>query len=65
MIKGSLVTAGAAIRHLRTLGFDEDAARHQVVAWAPQVLIMPEDEITSLIRLWSKFSVGVDERAGM
>jgi hypothetical protein len=65
MVKGDIVRAGAAMRHLRGLGFEEDGARHRVVAWAPQVLMMEPDDITSLIRLWSKFSVGVDERAGM
>lgn len=65
MVKGDLVTAGAALRHLAGLGFAEDAARHKVVAWAPQVLTMPAEEISALVALWSKFQVGVDERAGM
>lgn len=65
MAKGDIVTAGAAIRHLCDLGFDEESVRHQVVAWCPQVLTMQQEEITNLIRLWSKFQVGVDERAGM
>ncbi|GBF98471.1 hypothetical protein Rsub_11681 [Raphidocelis subcapitata] len=62
---GDLVTAGAALRHLADLGFADDAARHRVVAWNPRVLLLPPDQITDLIRLWSKFAVGVDERAGM
>jgi hypothetical protein len=37
----------------------------QVIAWAPQVLLLGEQELTDLIRLWSKYQVGVDERAGM
>ena len=62
--RGDLVRAGAALRHLRALGFEDDAARHKVVAWAPHVLLMREEEITGVIRLWSKFRVGVDERGG-
>lgn len=51
--------------HLRQLGFDADEVRHRVVAHTPQVLAMQAADIELLIRLWGKFSVGVDERAGM
>lgn len=110
-MKSDLVTAGAAMAALSELGFSEDAARHRVVAWAPQVrgqpgaraappsccvcallrspqgaghasggnalgprvaprlrgpqvLALPREEIADLIRLWSKFGAGVDERPG-
>lgn len=42
MVQGDIVTAGAAIRHLCDLGFDEDGVRHKVVAWCPQVLTMSQ-----------------------
>lgn len=65
LVKGSLVTAGEAIVHLKQLGFDNDEVRHRVVAYCPQVLMMEIADIDTLISLWSKFQVGVDERAGM
>lgn len=64
-MKGSLVTAGEAIMHLKHLGFDNDEVRHKVVSYCPQVLMMGKADIDTLISLWSKFQVGVDERAGM
>jgi hypothetical protein len=65
LVKGSLVTAGQAIVHLKQLGFDDDEVRHRVVAYCPQVLMMETEDIDTLIALWSKFQVGVDERVGM
>jgi hypothetical protein len=65
LIDSDVATAGAAILRLKQLGFDNDEVRHRVVAYCPQVLAMPEQDIDMLIRLWSKFGVGVDERAGM
>eukprot|EP00878_Enallax_costatus_P032408 GHUV01035614.1.p2 GENE.GHUV01035614.1~~GHUV01035614.1.p2 ORF type:complete len:118 (+),score=42.06 GHUV01035614.1:701-1054(+) len=65
LVRGSLVTAGEAIMHLKHLGFDNDEVRHRVVAYCPQVLMMEKADIDTLITLWSKFQVGVDERAGM
>eukprot|EP00877_Chromochloris_zofingiensis_P002048 jgi/Chrzof1/11844/Cz06g12040.t1 len=60
---GSLVTAGNAIILLKALGFDNDEVRHRVVAYCPQVLMMQPEQIKTLIRLWAKFRVGVDERS--
>jgi hypothetical protein len=42
MVRGTVANAGLVIRHLRELGFEEDAVRHRVVAWCPQVLAMPQ-----------------------
>lgn len=63
MTKGTLVTAGDAIMHLKALGFDNDEIRHRVVAYCPQVLAMSTRDIDMLIRLWDKFKFGVDEQA--
>lgn len=65
LIDSDVARAGAAILRLKQLGFDNDEVRHRVVAYCPQVLAMQEQDINMLIRLWSKFGVGVDERAGM
>ncbi|KAF6261196.1 hypothetical protein COO60DRAFT_801456 [Scenedesmus sp. NREL 46B-D3] len=65
LIDSDVAKAGAAILQLKQLGFDNDEVRHRVVAFCPQVLAMSEQDINMLIRLWSKFGVGVDERAGM
>lgn len=42
MVQGTVANAGLVIRHLCDLGFEEDAVRHRVVAWCPQVLAMPQ-----------------------
>jgi hypothetical protein len=60
LAKGSLATAGAAILRLKELGFDNDEVRHRVIAYCPQVLMMQNEDIDLLIRLWSKFKTGVD-----
>jgi hypothetical protein len=36
---------------------------HKVVAFQPRVLMQSPEEVSTLIRLWSKFSTGVDEGA--
>lgn len=64
LVRSDLVTAGRAMAHLRALGF-EDAAAHRVIRAWPQVLALSTDEIDTLLRLWAKFAVGVDERAGI
>jgi hypothetical protein len=62
--KGSIHGAGNAIAHLKSLGFDDDAVVHKVIAFQPRVLMQSNKDIDTLIRLWSKFSVGVDECGG-
>lgn len=64
LVASDVATAGAAILHLKALGFDNDEVRHRVVAFCPQVLGMQPADIDVLVRLWSKFRVGVDEHAG-
>lgn len=65
LVASNVAKAGAAIMRLKQLGFDNDEVRHRVVAYCPQVLAMDQGDIDTLIRLWEKFRVGVDERAGM
>jgi len=56
-----VATAGAAIVRLQHLGFTNNAIRHRVVAFCPQILMMAPQEIDVLIKLWAKFGVGEDE----
>lgn len=59
-VSGTLVTAADALRHLKQLGFDDDQIIHRVVANYPQILMQDTSQIDTLIRLWSKFSAGID-----
>jgi hypothetical protein len=64
LTKGSIHGAGNAIGHLKSLGFDDDEVIHRVIAFQPRVLMQSNEDIDTLIRLWSKFSVGVNENGG-
>jgi hypothetical protein len=49
LVKGDLVTAGAALQRLEALGCD-DNARRRIVIWAPQMLAAPPHEVEALVR---------------
>jgi hypothetical protein len=36
---------------------------HKVLAFQPRVLMQSPQEISTLIRLWSKFATGIDDSA--
>lgn len=62
LVTGSPFTAGRAVLRLKAHGFSDTDILNNVLPFCPQVLSLGEQEISTLVRLWSKFSSGIDDR---
>lgn len=63
IVEGDLLTAGRNLAYLQDLGLDWDQVVYSVIAYCPRVLCLSIEDVNTLMKLWSKFGTGVDQRS--